>query len=627
MNRKQTIGLLVMLAVLGLSGVSLGLWLRSTSDESGDTAGKLDPAASAVGRSYLLPIVDMAADCRVEPSGENYIGVRYKALLVEDELSESDWTLLFAGSGFTSNGEYQPHFIDLMIKAGWANQYSDPLCSSVVSGSSDRFTIEFGLSDYEDSLYGWIDDNDIAAWTRDPWLFPRFFTNIDSSDPAAADKIMTEYQVDRGGALEGREIEVSLVRAEVTTLPQDQNYYMDPDLEGELLCSPNSQDDITYRHWIATLGIPSLGIERSVDFYIDSTQGDKLRGTETLNFMWETPGRPVIESDKYKVIIYEPEVKTTSGHWIKASRFLVDIRTSPDHLPLIDGELAAGYRKTTYNGLPAIEASFGYGYTDYVTDGDLYDYEPSTATMGVIELDYPTDVSGRVVQPNRQGFAGALVQTGSYSDVSDEQGVYEILDLEPGVHTLTPELEGYRFYPASREVILPPDATGQDFTVLTQPVSITLTPGVPASLSYTDTQGLITSLDFPADAVAETTTILLTPTLALGGGGFAFTGHAFELAAYQDGSVQPGLGLGSPAIMTIRYSDADLLLVSHEEQLAVWWQAGSEWQDAADTCTPASTYDRDLEQNVLTIPFCHLSLFGMFGPTHNIYMPIIFRYW
>ena len=31
----------------------------------------------------------MAADCQVEPSAENYIGVRYKAFLVEDELSKT----------------------------------------------------------------------------------------------------------------------------------------------------------------------------------------------------------------------------------------------------------------------------------------------------------------------------------------------------------------------------------------------------------------------------------------------------------------------------------------------------------------------------------------------------------
>jgi hypothetical protein len=39
-------------------------------------------------------VYGMAGDCALEPTGENYIGVRYKALLVEDELSETHWVLL-----------------------------------------------------------------------------------------------------------------------------------------------------------------------------------------------------------------------------------------------------------------------------------------------------------------------------------------------------------------------------------------------------------------------------------------------------------------------------------------------------------------------------------------------------
>ena len=336
----------------------------------------------------LCPVVyGMAADCQLEPTGENHIGIRYKALLVEDELSETGWALLFGGSGFTMNGGYQPHFIDLIIKGSWAALHDDELCANgfpPVQETWDNFTIEFGLSDYED----WsVQDNDIGAWTRDPNLFPRRYTNIDSRDPNAADKIMAEYQVDEGGTLEGREIEVSFVRAEVTNLSRDENYFMDPDLEGEQLCKPNSQDDILYRHWIATLKVPSLDINSSVDFYINASQGDKINGNNTFNFMWENPGRPVIESDKYKVIIFDPEVKTATGEWEKATRFLVDLRTPEGELPLNDkGELIVGYRKVNYKGRLAIEASFGYGYTDYVIDGDPTDYEPSDATKAVIDL-------------------------------------------------------------------------------------------------------------------------------------------------------------------------------------------------------------------------------------------------
>ena len=332
-------------------------------------------------------IYGMAVDCQLAPTGENYIGIRYKAWLAEDELSETQWLLLFGESGFTMNGEYQPHFIDLMIKGSWAAIYDDELCadgSPPVQQTWDNFTIEFGLSDYED---GSIQDNDIGAWTLDPILLPRRYSNIDSQNPTAADKIMVEYQVDEAGTLEGREIEISFVRAEQTYLPQNQNYFMDPDLEGVNLCTPNSQDDILYRRWIATLKVPSLGINSSVDFYINASQADKITQYNTLNFMWENPGRPAIESDKFKVIIFDPEVKTTSGEWKKATKFLVDLRTPDNELPYNDnGELVGGFRKVKYNGSPALEASFGYGYTDYVIDGNPNDYESSNDTKAVIDL-------------------------------------------------------------------------------------------------------------------------------------------------------------------------------------------------------------------------------------------------
>ncbi|MBM3299877.1 MAG: hypothetical protein FJY85_07975, partial [Deltaproteobacteria bacterium] len=381
------------LMVLLLLGLALTLTWQRTPERLVGRLGnmaKLHSYGVQSGRNYPLSDLDMAADCALEPTGENYIRVRYKAALIEDELSETGWVLLFGGSGFTVNGEYQPHFIDLMIKGGWASLYDDPLCAAgfpIVHETKSQFGFEFGLSDYEDAFYGWIHENDVAAWSRDPELFPRRYFNIDSTEPSAPDKVVAEYQVDVGGALEGREIEVSFVREEVTTLPRDRNYFMDPDLAGSLLCKPNSQDDILYRHWVANLTVPSLGIDSSVDFYVNASQADKITGNNTLNFMWENPGRPIVESDKFKVIIFDPEVRTISGEWRKATRFLVDLRTPQSELPLNErGDLIGGYRKVCYRGRPAIEASFGYGYTDYVVDGNPNEYESSNGTKGVIDL-------------------------------------------------------------------------------------------------------------------------------------------------------------------------------------------------------------------------------------------------
>jgi hypothetical protein len=335
--------------------------------------------------NFTQYVYGTAFDCKVEPTGENYIGVRYKAFLAEDKLPETGWVLLFCGNGFTMNGEYQPHFVDLMIKAGWASQYDDGLCANgfpPVKANRKNFTIQFGLSDYEDAV---TQDNDIAVWTRNPYIFPRMFTNIDSTSPDVPDKIMCEYQIDKGGYLEGREIEVSFVREEITMLPQNENYFMDPDCN----CRQNSQANILFRHWVATLKVPSLELESSVDFYINASQGDKIRGDEALNILWENPGKTSILNDKYKVIIYNPEVQIISGEWKEVKKFLVDLRTPDADLPLNNqGQLVGGYRKVNYKGHPAIEASFGYGYLDYVKDGNPNEYELSDSTKAVIDLRY-----------------------------------------------------------------------------------------------------------------------------------------------------------------------------------------------------------------------------------------------
>jgi len=455
----------------------------------------------------MCPVVHgMAADCALEPTGENYIGVRYKALLVENELSETGWVLLFGGSGFTMNGEYQPHFIDLMIKGSGADIYNDGLCADGFPSPQetwDNFTIEIGLSDYEDLV---IQDNDIGMWARDPNIFPRKYTNIDSKEPSAPDKIMAEYQVDKGGTLERREIEISFVRAEVTRLPKDKNYFMDPDLEGEQLCKPCSQDDILYRHWIATLKVPSLGINSSVDIYINASQGDKINGNNTLNFMWENPGRPVIESDKYKVIIFDPEVKTVSGEWKKATRFLVDLRTPEDELPFNEkGELVGGYRKVNYKGCPAIEASFGYGYTDYVIDGDPTNYEPNDTTKAVIDLRYPEGNESAKIKVVVKDSSGSKIEGASicvddlYKGITDYNGEYTILNLFPGYHII--EASKPEYESVSTMVYVESDEMKNVTLILQRPPTSTPIP------TPTPTQA-------PALTPTPTSTLTSTPTLA-----------------------------------------------------------------------------------------------------------------
>ncbi len=159
----------------------------------------------------------------------------------------------------------------------------------------------------------------------------------------------------------------------------------------------------------------------------------------------------------------------------------------------------------------------------------------------------------------------------------------------------------------------------------TTPVSITLTPGIGASLIYTDTQALPTLLDFPANAVTRTTTILLTPELLTSPrSDFIFAGHAFGLLAMQSGQLNKGFIFNAPVTVTITYSDKDVQKVPSEDQLILYWWSGFDWRDAASTCIPASAYSREPTHNRISIPICYPGAFGLFA-TYQIYIPVIRR--
>jgi hypothetical protein len=219
--------------------------------------------------------------------------------------------------------------------------------------------------------------------------------------------------------------------------------------------------------------------------------------------------------------------------------------------------------------------------------------------------------------------------TSTISTTTDASGAYTLTNFMSGAYTLMPSNPGWVFEPPMRTINVPPDQSGVDFTMLHPPVSTTLTLSgtinVPDSLTYVDTQGMTTTLEFPAGTVTQTTTIVLTPTTAQGTSEFVFAGHAFELEAYQGGVHQPNFTFNAPVTVTIHYSERDVRGVSEEEQLTLRWWDNSAWQDAAATCDPPSIYSRDTMNNVISIPICHLSKFALFGPANRIFLPLVLR--
>jgi hypothetical protein len=240
------------------------------------------------------------------------------------------------------------------------------------------------------------------------------------------------------------------------------------------------------------------------------------------------------------------------------------------------------------------------------------------------------DISGYVRGVNGHPISGVAITTNSDGVVTtNDTGTYTISDLISGTHTLTPTRPGWVFAPPTRTVTVPPNATGQDFTMLSSPVSTTLTlsgtANLPNALTYTNTQGLTTTFTFPRGAVTETTTIVVTPTVGTSRGDLAFAGHAFDLEGYQGGEHQIDFTVDEPVTVTIHYSEKDTRLVSDESQLTLRWWDGGAWRDAAETCDQPSAYARDVSARVLSVPICHLSRFALLGPVERVYLPVVLR--
>lgn len=241
------------------------------------------------------------------------------------------------------------------------------------------------------------------------------------------------------------------------------------------------------------------------------------------------------------------------------------------------------------------------------------------------EGNWPYTVSGRVVHPNLLPVPGASVSGGALLTTTDASGAYAFALEVDGTYTVTASLAPYLFWPSQQTVRVPSDALGRSFTMLATPVSTTLSPDSTTAVSYLDTQGLTTTLTFPAGAVSESVTVVITPTLTPHLSDHAFTGHAFQLAALREGMLLPVYTFSIPVTVTVQYGLSDIRLVSEEEQLTLFTQIAAGWVDAASTCTVPLPYDRDLHDRLLTVPICRTGTFGLYGPTHQSHLPLVLR--
>jgi hypothetical protein len=151
-------------------------------------------------------------------------------------------------------------------------------------------------------------------------------------------------------------------------------------------------------------------------------------------------------------------------------------------------------------------------------------------------------------------------------------------------------------------------------------------------LVYTYTDGLTTTIEVPPGAVERAITLIYTPipsdTLPPPPTGLRFSNRTFDLSAFLSGRLLRGYNFSKPVTITLRYSDADIRGLNESQlTLQYWDEEQSQWVDAANNC-PAP-YIRRPEVNLLAVPICHLSHWGMMSiplePSSMIYLPLVLR--
>ncbi|MBI4318606.1 MAG: hypothetical protein HY675_08955 [Chloroflexi bacterium] len=142
---------------------------------------------------------------------------------------------------------------------------------------------------------------------------------------------------------------------------------------------------------------------------------------------------------------------------------------------------------------------------------------------------------------------------------------------------------------------------------------------------------MTTTVRSAIDSVTSTTmldfTALRRPSNALTAA-LSSAGHAFSLdaLAYPAGTVIPGFQFSAPVVTTVYYSAADVLGMD-ENQLALLYWSGTQWQDASTTCTPTSAYTRYPTENRIALPICRVGEFALVGQrtVSPLFLPGIYK--
>lgn len=134
-----------------------------------------------------------------------------------------------------------------------------------------------------------------------------------------------------------------------------------------------------------------------------------------------------------------------------------------------------------------------------------------------------------------------------------------------------------------------------------------------------------TEIAVPPGAVEGLLTILFAPqpNPNEGFGVLNFAGNSFELtASIGEGPVE---SFAQPLTLTLQYDQASLGVIPEDTLILYYWDTIElAWLDAASTCA-GGIYTRNLDENWLSLPICHLSEFALLGDSFDLFLPSIRR--
>ncbi len=129
------------------------------------------------------------------------------------------------------------------------------------------------------------------------------------------------------------------------------------------------------------------------------------------------------------------------------------------------------------------------------------------------------------------------------------------------------------------------------------------------TLTYSNTQGISATVQFPAGALVVTETVSYVPLDDLPTDGLAF-------------ALVPNLTFSQPVTITLHYRDEDIIGMD-ENNLMLYnfdWSTNS-WVSA----NPCGGYSRNSIDNILEAAVCHFSDYGMMDWLYEIFLPITIK--